>query len=138
LAGEFQGAARLLKAGEVSDIIAVRSGFAILTRFAVAPRIQDLDAERIKSLVSRGAVLDTIDISGMASANAALTAYGDKPSGWDHDPVKVCAVRTNSYNAAVERLGQQLPLADAQPPGRVRPVDLMHGCRAGAVVRLQR
>jgi hypothetical protein len=105
----------------------------ILTSAATAllvlatPRAQDLDAERIKSLAARGVIRDTIDISGMASANAAFQAYANKPEGWDRDPSQVCAVRTNSYNSAVNRLAQQLPQADALPPGKVRPIDLLHG-----------
>ncbi len=123
----LQDAAKNLKPGAYSDVVALKTGFAVVTLFAVPPRLKDLDAERIKSLASRGIVLDTIDISGMASANAALQAYPDKPDGWQHDPVKVCEVRTNSWTTTVNRLGQQLQTADAQPPGRVRPIDLMHG-----------
>jgi len=127
LRGEFQGAAKGLKPGQFSQVIPADPGFAVLTVFRTPPRTQDLDAEDIKSLAARGAVLDTIDISGMASANAAFSAYPNKPAGWEHDPEKVCQVRTNSYNMAVDRLSKQLPEADAQPAGRVRPIDLLHG-----------
>jgi len=124
---EFQDAAKGLKPGEFSAVIPSGPGFAILTRFRTPPRTRDLDADQIKALAQRGSVLDTIDISGMASANAAFSAYANKPAGWEHDPEKVCEVRTNSYHLAVDRLSQQLPEADAQPPGRVRPIDLLHG-----------
>ena len=74
LRAEYQSAAQALKAGHFSDVIPISSGFAILTVFTVAPKTQDLDAERIRSLATRGTVVDTIDISGMASANAAFSA----------------------------------------------------------------
>jgi tetratricopeptide (TPR) repeat protein len=127
LSTEFQDAVRRLKPGQFSGVIPISSGFAILTVFTSPPRTQDLDADRIKLLASRGVVRDTIDISGMASANAAFQGYADKPAGWNRDPSQVCAIRTNSYKSAVERLGQQLPQADALPPGRVKPIDLLHG-----------
>jgi cytochrome oxidase Cu insertion factor (SCO1/SenC/PrrC family)/tetratricopeptide (TPR) repeat protein len=127
LPAELRDTAKAIKPGHFSPIIKTSTGFAILTVFASPPRTADLDAERIKSLASSGVVRDTIDISGMASANAAFAAYPDKPAGWEHDPAQVCAVRTNSYNAAVNRLSRQLPEADAQPPGKVRPIDLLHG-----------
>ena len=110
-----------------SNVTRISSGFAIFTIFASTPRTRDLDAERIETLASRGIVRDTIDISGMASANTAFQMYSQKPEGWAHDPTKVCEVRTNSYNSAVSRLQQQLPQADAQPAGKVRPIDLLHG-----------
>jgi cytochrome oxidase Cu insertion factor (SCO1/SenC/PrrC family)/tetratricopeptide (TPR) repeat protein len=124
---ELEGVAKALRPGQFGPVVQTATGFAILTRFAKPPATGDLDAERIRTLASRGAVRDTIDISGMASANAAFAAYPDKPAGWEHDPGKVCAVRTNSYNAAVNRLSRQLPEADAQPSGKVRPIDLLHG-----------
>ena len=123
---EFQQAIRELKPGQFTDVIQIPSGFAILTTFASAPRTQDLDAEHLKSLVSRGAVRDTIDISGITSANAAFQAY-PKPAGWDRDLSQVCAIRTNSYSAVVERLGRQLPEADAQPAGKIAPLSLLQG-----------
>ena len=123
---EFRQALKGLQPGQFTKVISAPAGFTILTIFESAPRTQDLDAERIKSLFSSGAVRDTIDISGQASANAALQAY-PKPDGWNRDLKQVCAVRTNSYSAAVERLERQLPQAENQPAGKVAPINLLHG-----------
>ena len=123
---EIQQALKGLKAGQFTNIVHIPQGFAILTVFASPPRTHDLNADRIKSLFSAGTVRDTIDISGQASANAALQAFS-KPEGWNRDFNQVCAVRTNSYSAAVERIGKQLPQAEAQPPGKVPPLSLLQG-----------
>jgi hypothetical protein len=123
---ELQPAIRGLKVGQYSEVVQIPSGFAILTIFAIPPRTHDLDVDRLKSLFSAGAVRDTIDISGQASANAALAAY-PKPEGWNRDLSQVCAVRTNSYAVAVKRLEAQLPAAESQPPGKVAPLSLLQG-----------
>ena len=133
---ELQPAIRGLGVGQYSEVVQIPSGFAILTIFAVAPLTHDLDVDRLKSLFSAGAVRDTIDISGQASANAALAAY-PKPEGWNRDLSQVCAVRTNSYAAAVERLKAQLPVAESQPAGKVAPAEPFAGPRgAGPPVLL--
>lgn len=123
---EFREALNGVEAGHFTDVVHIPAGFAILTIFASAPRTQDLDAERIRTMVSRGAVRDTIDISGITSANAAFEAY-PKQDGWNRDLKEVCAIRTNSYSAAVERLGRQLPEAEALPAGKVAPLSLLQG-----------
>ncbi len=119
-------AAKGLKAGQFSGVAQISSGFAVLTVFATAPRTQDLNAERIKALISQGAVRDTIDISGMAEANAALQVY-PKPEGWQQDPNEVCKIRTDSYASAVGRIEQILPRADADPASRAVPEKLLQG-----------
>ncbi len=94
---ELRDALKGVKAGQFTDVVHTSSGFAVLTVFSSTPRTQDLNAERIKSLVSQGAVRDTIDISGMAEADAAFQAY-PKPEGWNRDLSQVCAIRTKSYS----------------------------------------
>ena len=123
---ELRVAVTALRPGQITDVIQISSGFAILTVFPSRPRLEDLDADRIKSLVSSGAVRDTIDISGISGATAALVHYA-KPEGWERDLSQVCAARRNSYSAATERIGQQLPVADEQPPGKVAPINLLQG-----------
>ncbi len=123
---ELQEALKGVKVGQITRIVPVPSGFAVLKIFASAPRTQDLNAERIKKLVSTGAVRDTIDISGMTAADAAFQAY-PKPDGWNSDLTQVCAIRTKSYASAVERIGRQLPGAEALPPGKVAPLSLLQG-----------
>jgi tetratricopeptide (TPR) repeat protein len=126
LNAELRDAAKGLKAGQFSSVVHISSGFAVLTVFASAPRTQDLNAERIKSLISQGAVRDTIDISGMAEADAAFQVYA-KPEGWQQDPGEVCKIRTDSYASAVGRIEQILPRADADPASRAVPDKLLQG-----------
>ncbi|MGC2657222.1 MAG: FG-GAP-like repeat-containing protein [Bryobacteraceae bacterium] len=123
---EVQKALQGLAVGRLTGIVEIPAGFAIFKILHSPPKTQDLDAERIKSMVSRGVVRDTIDISGITSANAAFEMAA-KPAGWNRDLNEVCAVRKNSYSSAVERLGRQLPQADAQAAGKIAPLNLLQG-----------
>ncbi len=123
---ELRDALKGVKAGQFTDVVHTSSGFAVLTVFSSTPRTQDLNAERIKSLVSQGAVRDTIDISGMAEADAAFQAY-PKPEGWNRDLSQVCAIRTKSYSDAVKRIEQILLQTESEPAGQVAPRSLLHG-----------
>lgn len=123
---QLQNALKGLRVGDFSEPVRIPSGFAVLTILRTAPRTQDLDAERIKSLATQGAVRDTIDISGMAAADAAFRAYR-KPEGWGRNLSQGCAIRTESYAAAVKRIEQQLPAAETQPAGQIAPLSLLQG-----------
>jgi hypothetical protein len=122
----LRATASALRPGGVSGVIHIPAGYAILTVFAKPPRSEDLDAERLKGLVSAGAVRDTIDISGITAADAALSAYA-KPAGWNRDLKEVCAARTESYASTVERIGRQLVQADALRAGQAAPLGLLQG-----------
>jgi hypothetical protein len=96
-----------LPKGEFTGVIQVPGGFAILTRFAVAPATKDLDANRILSLTKTGAVLQNLSISGLDEADAVFKQF-PKPKGWDRDLNGPCTVRKQSYTGAVERTKQFL------------------------------
>lgn len=132
---ELQSALAAIKPGEFTAPLAIRSGSAIYTVFSKPPRTQDLDAEKIKSQVTAGVVKDTIEISGQASANAALAAFA-KPNGWDRDLKQSCAARTNSYDSAVDRIARQLVQADSAAPGQVTPLNLLQGHAVEALLYL--
>ena len=91
-----------LKPGEFTDVLGVPEGFAILTRFVVAPSTQDLNANRIYSLTKSGAVQQNISASGLDEADAVFKEF-PKPEGWNRDISQPCAIRQQSYAEAVER-----------------------------------
>ncbi len=126
LAPSLLSAAKELKAGEFTQVIQVPAGYAVLTVFAHSPRMEDLDGERIKALALKGAVRDTIDISGMAQADAAFQIYA-KPEGWQKNLSEVCSIRRDSYASAVNRIEQVLPQADADPASQAEPRKLVQG-----------
>jgi tetratricopeptide (TPR) repeat protein len=117
---------RGLTVGAFAGPVPVENGFAIYTVFASEPKTRDLDADAIKDAVKRGLVRDTIDISGMAEADAAFQVYA-KPPRWSKDIGEICSARQDSYAAAVARIEQILPKADADPASQAVPRKLLQG-----------
>jgi len=116
----LQAAVTDLKAGQISPIVPVANGYAIVTIFTVPPKTKDLDAKRILALTSSGAVQQVLSISGLDEADAVFKQY-PKPTGWDHDLSQPCAIRKESYAAAVARTEQFLssPASQSVPPLRM-------------------
>ncbi len=118
---ELQAALHGLKAGQFTDILHIPSGFALLTVLPAAPNTQDLN---IKQALPK-AVLNTISISGMDEADAAVLQY-PKPDGWNSDLRQSCAIRTQSHPEAIEDIERLLATDAAQPAGQVAPLDLLN------------
>jgi tetratricopeptide (TPR) repeat protein len=122
----LRAAASALTAGEFSPAVQIPAGYAVLTAFVRKPKTEDLDGEQIKALVVRGAVRDTIDVSGMAQADAAFNIY-PKPEGWQKNLSEGCSIRKDSYASAVSRIEQILPKADADSASQAEPGKLVQG-----------
>jgi tetratricopeptide (TPR) repeat protein len=92
---ELRDALRGHRVGELTDIVHLPSGFAILKMLPAAPAT-DLNPKRISSLVATGAIRVGPPVSGIAEANEVFVEYA-KQNGWDpHDLQRVCEIRTNS------------------------------------------
>jgi tetratricopeptide (TPR) repeat protein len=85
--------------GQLTDVVHLPSGFAILKVLAHAPALEDLNADRIRSLLSTGVIQPGASIGGYAEALAAMRDY-PKPEGWPRDMRKVCEVRTEAAKNA--------------------------------------
>jgi tetratricopeptide (TPR) repeat protein len=87
--------------GEVTDVIPLPSGFAILKVLPAAPPVSDLNPKRISSLVATGAIRYGPPVAGLNEAN---TAFQDrpKPDGWNRDFNRVCQLRRESLSDARE------------------------------------
>ena len=70
------------KAGELTDVVQIPSGFAVVKIFRNALPTSDLDAKRISSLISRGAIHYGAPVAGQVEANAILQDF-PKPEGWN-------------------------------------------------------
>ncbi|HWG19320.1 MAG TPA: FG-GAP-like repeat-containing protein [Terracidiphilus sp.] len=108
LRAELQDALRGHRVGEITNIVHLASGFAILKVLAVAPPNADLNVKRISSLVSTGAIRIGPNVSGVIEANEVFLEYA-KQSGWNaHDLRGVCELRTNSLADAKKSVGEAL------------------------------
>ena len=108
---ELRDAVNAIKTGEISRAVRVPNGFAVLTILSMAPRLQQVDAKRLNSLVASGAVRTSFDVSGFSEAEAAFTDF-PKSEGWDRDLHKICEIRTQSRAAGIARVQTLLPTLD--------------------------
>ena len=99
LRAELQDALKGLRVGDLSDVIHLPSGFAILKVLPVAPLTGDLNPKRISSLVSTGAIRYGAQVSGLGEADAALQDYA-REDGWSRNLQRACELRGESLTAA--------------------------------------
>ena len=93
---ELRNAVRGHSAGELTDIVQLPSGFAVLKILATPPLTSDLNPKRIASLVETGAIRIGPLVSGVTEANLAFQAFAQR-NGWDpNDLHRTCEIRTNS------------------------------------------
>lgn len=93
---ELRDAIRGHRAGELTDIVHLPSGFAVLKVFPASPATSDLNPKRISSLAETGAIRIGPLVSGVTEANLAFQAYAQR-NGWDpHDLHRTCEIRTSS------------------------------------------
>jgi hypothetical protein len=93
--------------GEITGIVHLPSGFAILKVLTAAPTMQDLNPKRISSLLSTGAIRVGAQVSGFIEADTALLDY-DKQADWNHDMRSVCRLRQQSLTKAQTSLSEIL------------------------------
>ena len=85
--------------GQLTSIVQLPSGFAILKILPAAPATDDLNPKRISSLVSTGAIRIGPSVAGLSEADAAFQRY-QKPEGWEHDLIQTCQIRRDSLQSA--------------------------------------
>jgi tetratricopeptide (TPR) repeat protein len=81
--------------GQLTDVVRLPSGFAILKVLAHAPALEDLNRNRIASLLSTGVIQSGAVVGGYPEALEALRDF-PKPEGWPQDMRQVCEIRTNT------------------------------------------
>ncbi|MBS1803954.1 MAG: VCBS repeat-containing protein [Acidobacteria bacterium] len=92
---ELRDALQGLHPGELSDVVQLPSGCAILKILPAAPRETDVNPKRISSLLATGAIRFGAQVSGLNEADAVFMQYR-KPEGWELDLHEVCRIRTES------------------------------------------
>ncbi|UWZ84518.1 FG-GAP-like repeat-containing protein [Occallatibacter riparius] len=93
--------------GELTGIVHLPSGFAILKVLAAPPTTEDLNPKRISSLLSTGAIRLGAQVSGFIEADTALLDYA-KPADWSRDVGTVCQLRQKSLTNAQTSLADIL------------------------------
>ncbi len=121
LRSELRDALRGHSAGQLTDIVHLPSGYAILKVLAAAPA-RDMNPKRISSLISTGAIKYGAQVSGLAEADAA---FGDfpKPDGWSHDLQATCTLRQQSLAKAKEMMQGLVDWNQSEPDNPIPPID---------------
>ena len=92
---ELRRAVEGRQAGELSDVVELPTGFAVLKIFPSAPPLSDLNPKRISSLIATGAIRYGAPLSGQVEANAIMQQF-PKSDGWNRDLQQVCSLRKQS------------------------------------------
>ncbi|HMC62830.1 MAG TPA: FG-GAP-like repeat-containing protein, partial [Candidatus Solibacter sp.] len=116
---ELREAVNGVAAGQVSGIVKIPSGYAIL-KVLNQPPPKGPDGKgpnqaaptRMQAVAGAGAVRLTYGYAGFAAALLAVNKF-DKPAGWDRDLHQACEVRVQSVAGVLEQL--QLLMARPNP-----------------------
>jgi hypothetical protein len=121
---ELREALRGRAPGQVTDVIKVPGGFAILK---VLPESegsvgQGMSANRDLPLSGKGSIEYPADVAGQMIADLAFQKY-PKPSGWEQDLREICEVRKQSLSALESRLSNRLYPATQKVTPAEKPID---------------
>jgi hypothetical protein len=124
LRAELRDALQGLGPGQVSPIVKIPSGYAIMQVFAdnEPPAINSADPNRYLPLSGRGSVRYSPNISGAAEADAAFQAF-PKPPHWEQDLAQMCAARQQSLAGTVEWLRGWVDPASSNGAGTPPPAN---------------
>ena len=105
---ELRDALRNLKPGEVSAIVKLPSGFAILQEVPAAQSAQPAaNPSRILPLAATGSVRYPPVVGGKAEADLAFRTM-PKPPGWQQDLGQLCSIRQQSLAMVEDQLEKNL------------------------------
>ena len=122
---ELRDAVGSLKAGDISRVVHISSGFAILkmlSPYSVA-EMENATRDRVAALSSIGSIRYTPNVSGIGEAESALFR-SPKPAGWDQDLRQICESRKQTYANAVKRMEDLLSPANASSLNAQPPLDV--------------
>ena len=114
-----------VKTGQVSNVVQIPSGFAILKILPAAPNVEDLNPKRLLALSAAGGIHFGPSVGGLIEADAVFNYYS-KPDGWNRDLHQVCEIRKRSQAEAVERIGQFFARVQTENSSKLTPMDLAH------------
>jgi hypothetical protein len=106
---ELRNALPGIAPGEISPIIRIPAGYAILKVLpeTAASKIENAPQARLQALAAAGSVKFTPNVSGFPESLAALTRF-QKPPGWEQDPRMICEIRQQSLAAAIKGMEDHL------------------------------
>src|SRR5579863_1324743 len=128
LRGELRDALKGVQPGQITPVVHLPSGYAILKVMGAEGRTEakkDVDPARNLALSATGTVKYLPNLGGFAEAEVALTGFPKTPD-WNADPHTVCDLRKQSLEAFVEAAKQVLAPGQTGPLSGMAPIDAMH------------
>jgi tetratricopeptide (TPR) repeat protein len=116
LRSELREAVQGLRAGQISGIVKIPAGFAILKILSAspAPGGEAQTPNRPSPLPATGTIRYAPSIGGQGEADLAFRAF-NKPAGWEQNLAEMCSIRKQSLAAMTAQLKEGL--SSATPSG---------------------
>jgi tetratricopeptide (TPR) repeat protein len=126
LRSELRDALRGMKPGELSGVVHLPSGFAILKLLpkAETPDVPSHNPERQQALQATGDVRYAPVVGGKAEADLAFRAF-NKPQGWGQDLAEMCSIRKQSLAALTQQLQSGMDSSQGAGLGGSSPLDVI-------------
>jgi hypothetical protein len=110
---ELREALQGLQPGQLSQIVKIPSGYAILKILPTPPdsAVSATDRTRQAAIGATGSVRYLLDVDGLIEAYAKLLET-PKPEGWEQSPQAICQVHTDAYAASKNFLKTVIGIAE--------------------------
>lgn len=133
---ELRDAIRATAPGQISGIVHIPSGYAVLKVWTEPPASGQgtADSSRTQALAGQSSILPTPDFAGYAEANFAFNRF-PKPAGWQDDIAENCSARQQSISDSIAQLETYLKAPNPDPAsiGEVNAfVSYLHSFRGDA------
>ncbi len=112
-----------LKTGQLSGIVPMSSGFAVLKILPAAPP-PDLNLDHISAMIANGDIRQGPPICGFTEAYTVFQKY-PKPEGWDHSLRQSCDLRNESWDYAVKRVTDLIAQIQSSTSSTYGPTEVM-------------
>jgi tetratricopeptide (TPR) repeat protein len=122
---EISDALRGLSPGQVTPVVQIPSGFAILkvVTDASIEEEQSATSNRLAAVSALGSIRYAPNVSGIGEAESALFS-SPKPAGWQQDLRQVCESRKQTLANATQRMEDLLSPANAARLDQMAPLDI--------------
>jgi tetratricopeptide (TPR) repeat protein len=121
---ELREALKEIAPGQITGVIKVPTGFAILKVLSADDSAGDKIANlaRIQPLTATGTVRYTPSVGGKNEADLAFRSL-PKPEGWSQDLTGLCSIRKKSVSIMIDQLETNLRPSNAGGQDRTSPLD---------------
>jgi FG-GAP-like repeat/PPIC-type PPIASE domain/ASPIC and UnbV len=123
---ELRAAVQRLAGGQISEVVRIPTGFAILKILPASEALPAINASpnRILAVAAQGAVSYSVAVSGFAEAQTIFLRF-PKPAGWNQDLRAVCDIRKRSIPTAIEQLRRAVDGTGVAGVAKESPFDLL-------------